>query len=135
MLPARSLHAARSQLYRTGTRDALPSCMQDHLQITFRGMSPSPAIELLVRERAERLERVASPIQRCHVVVDQPHRHQHKGSAFCVRLDISTPQDEIVVTREPDGRCSHEPMQNAIRSAFNAAARQLETRAERRRAL
>jgi ribosome-associated translation inhibitor RaiA len=108
--------------------------MQDHLQITFRGMSPSPAIELLVRERAERLGRLDSRIHRCHVVVDQPHRHQQKGSTFCVRLDITTPQDEIVVTREPDARCSHEPLQNAIRGAFDAAARRLETRAERRRA-
>ncbi|HEU4581429.1 MAG TPA: HPF/RaiA family ribosome-associated protein [Polyangiaceae bacterium] len=116
-------------------RDAPPSHMQDHLQITFRGMSPSPAIELLVRERAERLERMASRIQRCHVVVDQPHRHQHKGNPFCVRLDITTADDEVVVTREPDGACNHEPMQNAIRSAFDAAARQLETRARRRRAI
>jgi ribosome-associated translation inhibitor RaiA len=115
-------------------RDALRSDMQDHLQITFRGMAPSPAIELLVRERAERLARGGSRIQRCHVVVDQPHRHQHKGSAFCVRLDITTPDGEVVVTREPDGQCSHEPVQNAIRSAFDAAARQLETRMERRRA-
>ena len=109
--------------------------MQDHLQITFRGMSPSSAIERLVRERAERLERVGSEIQRCHVVVDQPHRHQHKGTSFCVRLDITTPRDEVVVTREPDGRCSHEPLQSAIRDAFDAAARQLETRTERRRAV
>jgi ribosome-associated translation inhibitor RaiA len=109
--------------------------MQDHLQITFRGMSPSPAIELLVRERAERLERVGPQIQRCRVVVDQPHRHQHKGSAFSVRLDITTPEDEVVVTREPDSHCNHEPVQNAIRSAFDAAARQLETRTERRRAV
>lgn len=108
--------------------------MQDHLQITFRGMAPSPAIELLVRERAERLVRGGSHIQRCHVVVDQPHRHQHKGSSFCVRLDVITPEGEVVVTREPDGHCSHEPLQNAIRSAFDAAARQLETRVERRRA-
>lgn len=116
-------------------QNALPSHMQDHLQITFRGMAPSPAIELLVRERAERLGRVSSQIQRCHVVVDQPHRHQHKGSPFCVRLDITTPDDEVVVTREPDGRCSHEPLHNAIRGAFDAAARQLETRTERRRAV
>ena len=109
--------------------------MQDHLQITFRGMSPCPAIELLVRERAERLERAGSRIQRCQVVVDQPHRHQHKGSSFCVRLDITTPEDEVVVTREPEARCSHEPLQNAIRGAFDAAARQLEARTERRRAV
>jgi hypothetical protein len=109
--------------------------MQDQLQITFRGMSPSPAIELLVRERAERLERGGSPIQRCHVVVEQPHRHQHKGSAFSVRLDITTPDDEVVITRAPEDHCGHEPLQSAIRGAFEAAARRLEARVERRRGL
>jgi len=106
--------------------------MQDQLQIAFRGMSPSPAIELLVRERAERLERGGAPIQRCHVVVEQPHRHQHKGGVFSVRLDITTPKNEVVVTRSPDDHCGHEPLQSAIRGAFAAAARQLEARVERR---
>lgn len=107
--------------------------MHDNLQITFRGMPSSPAIELLIRERTERLERHSALIQRCHVVMEQPHRRHHKGRAYSVRLDISTPADEVVVTRESEEVPGHEPLQHAIREAFDAAARQLEGRIARRR--
>ena len=105
--------------------------MHEHLQITFRGMSPSLAVEALICERTERL---AHLIQRCHVVVDQPHRHQHKGRPFNVRLDMMTPFGEVVVTRALDGSHRYEPLQTLIRDAFDAATRQLEQQADRRRA-
>ncbi|MEY4549790.1 MAG: hypothetical protein RL685_5985 [Pseudomonadota bacterium] len=107
--------------------------MNENLQITFRGMSSSPAIDLLIRERADRLERFSSLLQRCHVVVEQPHRHHHKGRAYSVRLDIVTSTDEVVVTRESEETAGHEPLQSAIREAFDAATRQLEDRMGRRR--
>lgn len=107
--------------------------MHDNLQITFRGMSSSPAIELLIRERTERLARHGSPLQRCHVVVEQPHRHQHKGRVFEVRMEVATPSDTVLVTRQSEEAAGHEPLQHAIREAFDAAERQLEDRAERRR--
>lgn len=107
--------------------------MHENLQITFRGMASSPAIELLIQERMERLCRFSSLIQRCHVVVEQPHRHHHKGRAYGVRLDVVTPADEVVITRESEEAAGHEPLQSAIREAFDAAARQLEGRMERRR--
>lgn len=108
--------------------------MHEHLQITFRGMSPSLAIEALIHERTERLAHSKDLIQRCHVVLDQPHRHQHKGRLFNVRLDITTPFGEVVVTRALDSSHGYEPLQTLIRDAFDAATRQIEQQAERRRA-
>ena len=108
--------------------------MQDQLQITFRGLSPSPAVEALIQERTERLAHASELVQRCHVVLDQPHRHQHKGRQFSVHLDITTPLGEVVVTRAPEGVHQHQPLQTLIREAFDTAARQLADRVERRRA-
>lgn len=107
--------------------------MHDNLQITFRGMSSSPAIELLIQERMERLARVSPLIHRCHVVVEQPHRHHHKGRAYSVRLDVVTCSDDVVITRESEETPGHEPLHHTIREAFDAAARQLEGRLARRR--
>ena len=107
--------------------------MHDNLQITFRGMPTSPAIELLIQERAQRLARVSPLIHRCHVVVEQPHRHHHKGRTYSVRLNVVTAADDVVVIRESDEAQSHEPLQHTIRDAFDAAARQLEGRLARRR--
>jgi ribosome-associated translation inhibitor RaiA len=108
--------------------------MHEHLQITFRGVSPSPAVKALIDERTERLAQVNPLIQRCHVVVEQPHRHHHKGRPLSVRIDIVTPFGEVVVTRALEDIHRHEPLQTLIRDAFDAATRQLEERTERRRA-
>lgn len=107
--------------------------MHDNLQITFRGMASSPAIELLIQERMERLARVSPIIHRCHVVVEQPHRHHYKGRAYGVRIDVVTASNDVVVTRESEEAHSHEPLQHTIREAFDAVARQLEGRLARRR--
>jgi len=107
--------------------------MQIPLQITFRGMSPSPAIASLIRERSARIERFYDRIIRCHVVVDVPHRHQKKGRHYAVHLDITTPASEIVVTRAADPDESHQELQTAVRSAFDTATRQLEADVRRRR--
>src|SRR5690349_3021084 len=99
--------------------------MQIPLQITFRGMDPSEAIEAGVRERAARLERFQGRITRCHVTVDLPHRHRTNGRLFSVHIDITTPSREIAVTRDPSDR-THEDFNVVLRDAFNAAVRQLE---------
>ncbi|HKO94091.1 MAG TPA: HPF/RaiA family ribosome-associated protein [Polyangiaceae bacterium] len=108
--------------------------MHDQLQITFRGLSPSSAVEALIQERTERLAHASARIQRCHVVLDQPHRHHHKGRPLSVRLDITTPLGEVVVMRSLDDVHVHQPVHTLIREAFDTAARQLEDRVHRRRA-
>jgi cold shock CspA family protein/ribosome-associated translation inhibitor RaiA len=107
--------------------------MQLPLQITFRGMGPSDAIESLIRERAARLERFHDRIMRCHVVVELPHQHQRKGGHFAVRIDITTPTGEIAVTHDPKLDHSHEDFNVVVRDAFNTAARRLEDEVRRHR--
>lgn len=107
--------------------------MQLPLQITFRGMDPSAAIEHTVHERAARLERFHDRITRCHVTIDVPHRRHAQGNLFSVRIDITTPAREIAVTRDPSADHTHEDFKVVLRDAFNAAARQLEDHVRRRR--
>jgi cold shock CspA family protein/ribosome-associated translation inhibitor RaiA len=107
--------------------------MQIPLQITFRGMDPSAAIEAAIRERAARLERFYDRMTRCHVTVDVPHRHRSQGRHFAVRIDITTPTREIVVTRDPAQDQSHEDFQVVLRDAFDVATRRLEDEVRRRR--
>jgi ribosome-associated translation inhibitor RaiA len=109
--------------------------MQTPLQITFRGMDPSPTIEAQIRERASRLERFRGDIVRCHVVVDVPHRHQTKGRLFSLRIDLSTPMGEVTVNRGPDSHAGHEDFKAVVRDAFDAMTRQLEEELRRRRAV
>ena len=53
--------------------------MQIPLEISFRNMDPSPAVEARIREKAAKLERFHDRIIGCTVVVEAPHKHHHKG--------------------------------------------------------
>lgn len=101
------------------------------LQVTFKGMDTSPALEARIRERAARLERFAERILRCHVTIEAPHRHHRQGQLYRVRIDVEAPRGDIVVTREGPRDHAHEDAHVAVRDAFDAAARQLEDHVRR----
>ena len=85
------------------------------LQISFRNMDPSPAVEERIREKAEKLERFHDRIVGCTVVVEAPHRHHHKGKLYNVRLDISVPRKDVVVDRAKPIDHAHEDVYVAVR--------------------
>jgi len=131
--------------------------MKTPLQVTFRNMPRSDAIEENVREKAEKLDSLFEGITSCRVIIEAPHRHHHKGKAYVVRIAIAVPSGELVVNRapkrldavkaahpeeleknlaehhEPSRHAAHEDAYVAIRDAFSAAARKLQDYARRRR--
>ena len=100
--------------------------MELPLQISFRGMDASPAVEAKVRERVDKLARQDPSIVSCRVVVEAPHRHHHQGRLFHVRVDLTVPGAELVVNREPGEHHAHEDVFVAIRDAFDAMRRQVQ---------
>ena len=108
--------------------------MQLPLQITFRDMEPSEAVEANIRERSERLERFYDHIMSCRVMVEAPHGHKHQGRLYRVRIDVGVLDGELVVSHEHHHRDSaHEDVYVAIRDAFDAMKRQLEDYARKQR--
>lgn len=103
------------------------------LQITFRDLPPSDALEAAIREKAQKLEQFHDRIMGCRVMIEAPHQHRSKGKLYHVRIDITVPGDELVVNRAPAKHHSHSDAYVAIRDAFEAARRQLENYAARRR--
>ncbi|MHB0974244.1 MAG: ribosome hibernation-promoting factor, HPF/YfiA family [Thiobacillus sp.] len=102
--------------------------MKTPLQITFRDIEHSDALEAHIREKAGKLETFFAPIMSCRVVVEMPHQHKHQGKFFNVRIDIGVPGSEIVVNRD-----RHEDIYVALRDAFDAAKRQLDDYSRRLR--
>lgn len=100
--------------------------MQIPLQITFRGIPHSDAVEARIREKVEKLEKFHSHIISCRVSVEAEHKHHHHGNQYHIRIDITTPRKELVVSREHHDKQAYEDVYVAIRDAFNAAKRQLE---------
>jgi len=98
-------------------------------QINVRGIENASGVEEKVRRRALRLERYSDEIQRCQVWVEAPHGHHRQGRLCEVRIRITVPNEELVVENQPPD----DDVQVAIRNAFDAARRQLEDYARRRR--
>lgn len=107
--------------------------MQVPLQITFRQMDPSPAIESRIRKEAAKLELFHEHIMSCRVVVESPHRHHHKGKLYHLHIDLRAPGKELTVTQEHHDEHAHEDIYVVIRDTFSAMRRQLEDYARRQR--
>jgi len=103
------------------------------IQIIFRNMESSAAIEAAVRERADKLDQFYEHIMSCRVVIELHHRHHHQGNLYHVRVDLKVPDTEIVASREPAEHHAHEDVYVAIRDAFDAVRRQIEDYVRRRR--
>jgi cold shock CspA family protein len=107
--------------------------MQLPLQISFRQMEHSPALEAMIREKAARLDTFASRIMSCRVVVEPAGRHRIHGNQYNVRIDVTLPGGEVVATREPAEHEEYKDIAIALRDAFDSAARQLEDFVRRQR--
>jgi cold shock CspA family protein/ribosome-associated translation inhibitor RaiA len=119
--------------------------------ITFRGIEPSEALESDIRARLARLETYYAGIMGCRVLVEFVQRHHESGNRFHVRIDLTVPDDEIVVSHEANvhatardagvarvGRLSEPDPERkhahvAVREAFDSARRQLQDYARRQR--
>lgn len=107
--------------------------MQVPLQITFRDIPPSEAIEAAIREKAQKLERYFDRIIGMRVIIEAPHKHHHKGKLYEISIDITIPGYEIVVSKDNHDKHEHEDIYVSIRDAFAAAQRKLEAYAAKMR--
>jgi ribosomal subunit interface protein len=100
--------------------------MQIPLQVTFRNLDRSPALETNVREHAEKLDQYYNRIMSCRVVIEQQHKHHRRGNHYHVSVDVTVPGSELVASREPDEHHAYTDVYVAIRDAFDTMRRQLE---------
>lgn len=100
--------------------------MQIPVDITFKELDKSEALETRIREWVDKLERVYDRIVRCEVMIETPHRHHRNGRAYHVRVRLTVPGGEIVASHDPGPDGAHEDANVALRDAFTAAKRQLE---------
>lgn len=98
------------------------------VQITVRDMPSSPALESHLLKKANKLNTYYDHINSCRIVIHIPQKHKHQGKLFSVCIDLTVPGKELVVNRKLD-----EDVYVAIRDAFHALQRQLESYARRRR--
>jgi cold shock CspA family protein/ribosome-associated translation inhibitor RaiA len=100
--------------------------MQVPLDITYRDVQKTDALDQLIRSKASKLEDVCDHIIGCHVAVEKTHIHPDHGSPFRVRIDMTVPPGhELVVTKNPGEGVQYESLEAITRDAFDTAWRQL----------
>lgn len=108
--------------------------MQVPLEITFRNAERSDPVEVVIRERADKLTQYFNNIISCRVTLEVPNRTpQYDVLNHRVSVEISVPGDELIVSREPTEHDDFSDIYLTIRDAFDAAESQLKSYAERLR--
>src|SRR5258707_1104796 len=95
------------------------------LQITFRQIEPSAALEARIPELAPRLEKFNAQITSCRVVVEPLSHHQQQGALFDIRINITLPRHEISIRRAHPSDHSHENPYVALESLSEIRAREI----------
>jgi cold shock CspA family protein len=121
------------------------------IQISYRNVEASPAVEEWVRKEAEKLETFHRGILRCRVVLEVAHRHLRRGNRFQARVLLSVPGGQVAASSEAapvdpeklleEGKkvkryeieAPHKDLRLAIADAFRAAARRLQDLLKRQR--
>lgn len=98
------------------------------VQITVRDIPNSSALEDHIRKKAQKLNQYYQRINSCRIVITLPQKHKHQGKLYSVCIDLTVPGKELVVNHKLD-----EDIYIAIRDAFHALQRQLESYARKQR--
>ncbi len=96
------------------------------LQITFRNVEHSTALESRVRTLAKRLEKFSDHITSCRVIIESASHRHHHGTLYRVRMIIAVPRAGIPTGATHRLDRSHEDPYLALRDTFGAARRRLE---------
>ncbi|MHB8111590.1 MAG: HPF/RaiA family ribosome-associated protein [Syntrophorhabdaceae bacterium] len=103
------------------------------LEVSFRGIEKNEGIDEVIGKKVEKLEEIFPDLIGCRIAISQPQHSQRSGSPYRVRIDITVPGNEFVVTRESGEGDMHEPLNRVLGDAFEAARRILREHAQRQR--
>lgn len=106
--------------------------MEYPLEVTFHRTPHDDALEALVHQKWSTLQQRYPNIVAGHVTIDQPHAHKGQGNAWAIKIRIEVPGPDVIIDRSVDNDRATDPAV-AIRDAFKAANRRLDTQLELRR--
>lgn len=95
--------------------------MQQPLQITFRDIAHSDAVEQRIRQKMEKLDRFFFNIISCKVAVGLIQKNQQQGKLYSISIYVSVPGAEFSATHHPN-----ENLYLALQGAIHSMHDQLE---------
>jgi ribosomal subunit interface protein len=95
--------------------------MQIPLQIVFRDLDRSLAVEDKIREKFNKLDKYYHLMTFSRVAVGFEERRKHQGKLYKVSIYVALPGKDVAVTHHP-----HENLYTALQEAMDDLQRQLE---------
>ena len=105
--------------------------MTTEVEVHFHGIEKSDAIEQRVREKIAKLQKHFERMTSCRVAIEAPQRSTpQKPKVFEIKIEIGMPgRQPIVVRHERVGSHASEELCLALRDAFEAAVRKVDSTA------
>ena len=100
------------------------------VEVHFHGIEKSDAVEQRVREKAAKLQSHFERMTSCRVGIEATQRSPQKPKVYRIKIEIGIPSRKpIVIAHERVGSHANEELNLAIRDAFEAALRKVDTTA------
>ncbi|KTD72789.1 HPF/RaiA family ribosome-associated protein [Legionella tucsonensis] len=96
------------------------------VQIIFRSVSYSSAIECHIHKRYNKLKRIYRKISHCRVVIDREENHRNKGKIFSVIINMTLRGKEL------SSRKQNQNLYITLRDCFAAIEKLLEKQFKRK---
>ncbi|HEY9793902.1 MAG TPA: HPF/RaiA family ribosome-associated protein [Candidatus Obscuribacterales bacterium] len=96
------------------------------LQISFKNIARSKSVTNIVKEKAEKFDKLCPETISCRVTITMPHKHHHQGNFFKINIEVGLPGKKVAVSREAQNEIENKDFYHALREAFDAAYRQVE---------
>jgi cold shock CspA family protein len=103
-------------------------------KIIFHDMDRSEWVEDYIRERLQKLDRIADGLTSAEVIMTRAHGSHHKGNVYTVMVSLRLPPNhELAAKKERGVGDMQMELRPLIKSTFEAVERQLKAACQRRR--
>lgn len=93
--------------------------MKPVVDVIYRDLDSSAALNEVISKKAEKLHRFTDQIIHSRVVLDTPHNHKHKGKQYRASIELDVKGGSVAVVRDD------ESIHVAVRDAFLTAERKI----------
>ena len=106
--------------------------MELPLEITWRGVEKSAAMEDHIRQKVQKLERYCDHINSCRIALEEQNHLESGGGKYAVRIDLTVrPGHEIAVRKDFRSTNQNDDLNAILAKSFHAAEQQLKELVDR----
>lgn len=93
--------------------------MDYDIQLDIKNIPKIKSVRRRIEKEIAYLNSRFEGIKNCHVTVDLPYHHRYPGNIYNFRIEVSTPDEKITITRGPSINAEEENIFTLIHEAFD----------------